>query len=276
LTVTSPLVTRALITFATDAYASHRGIPGYEAKPIGVGIGLAFGLWGMQICSSLCLHSFFYHSAGSGVLIRATLIAALYRKAMKLSGKARTIVTNGRLVNHIGTDCSRIDFCAGFFHMSWTAPITLIIIMIILIVQIGASCLTGLAFLLIMIPPQSWVMKKMFGFRRKAMVWTDKRARLIGELLSGMRVLKFFAWEIPYLGKLNEFRSAELQQIRKLLIARAGTTGVAMSLPTLATVIAFVTYANTGHTINAASIFTSLTLFQLYVHVPHVAQHKTR
>ncbi|GAA5952191.1 hypothetical protein JCM8115_003528 [Rhodotorula mucilaginosa] len=263
LTVTSPLVTRALITFATDAYASHRGIPGYEAKPIGVGIGLAFGLWGMQICSSLCLHSFFYHSAGSGVLIRATLIAALYRKAMKLSGKARTIVTNGRLVNHIGTDCSRIDFCAGFFHMSWTAPITLIIIMIILIVQIGASCLTGLAFLLIMIPPQSWVMKKMFGFRRKAMVWTDKRARLIGELLSGMRVLKFFAWEIPYLGKLNEFRSAELQQIRKLLIARAGTTGVAMSLPTLATVIAFVTYANTGHTINAASIFTSLTLFQL-------------
>jgi len=35
-------------------------------------------------------------------------------------------------------------------------------------------------------------MKKMFGFRRKAMVWTDKRARLIGELLGGMRVLKFF------------------------------------------------------------------------------------
>ncbi|BGP58188.1 hypothetical protein JCM8202v2_005849 [Rhodotorula sphaerocarpa] len=263
LTVTSPLVTRAIITFATDAYAARRGVPGYEAQPIGVGIGLAFGLWGMQIVASLCLHSFFYHSAGSGVLIRATLIAALYRKAMKLSGKARTVVTNGRLVNHIGTDCSRIDFCAGFFHMSWTAPITLIVIMVILLVQIGASCLTGLAFLLIMIPPQSWVMKKMFGFRRKAMVFTDKRARLIGELLSGMRVLKFFAWEIPYLGKLHEYRSAELAKIRKLLIARAGTTGVAMSLPTLATVIAFVTYANTGHSITAAKIFTSLTLFQL-------------
>lgn len=35
-------------------------------------------------------------------------------------------------------------------------------------------------------------MKTMFAHRKKAMVWTDKRARLIGELLASMRVLKFF------------------------------------------------------------------------------------
>ncbi|TNY22115.1 P-loop containing nucleoside triphosphate hydrolase protein [Rhodotorula diobovata] len=276
LLVTSPLVTRALITFGSNAYYAHRGVPGYEAQPIGVGVGLAFGLWGMQIAASLCLHTFFQHSAGTGVLARAALITSLYRKALVLSGKARTVITNGRLVNHIGTDVSRIDFCAGFFHMThvsrlslcphsrpWTAPIQLIVIMIILLVQIGPSCLVGIAFLFLMIPPQSWAMKKMFGFRRKAMVWTDKRARLIGELLGGMRVLKFFAWEIPYLEKLQDFRAKELVQIRSLLILRAGTTGVAMSLPTLATVLAFVTYANTGHTTSAQSIFTSLTLFQL-------------
>ncbi|BGP39125.1 hypothetical protein JCM10450v2_003079 [Rhodotorula kratochvilovae] len=263
LLITSPLVTRALITFGSDAYYAHRGVPGYEPQPIGVGIGLAFGLWGMQIVASLCLHSFFQGSAGTGVLARAALITSLYRKSMVLSGKARTVITNGRLVNHIGTDVSRVDFCAGFFHMSWTAPIQLIVIMIILIVQIGPSCLVGIAFLFLMIPPQSWAMKKMFGYRRKAMVWTDKRARLIGELLGGMRVLKFFAWEVPYLEKLQNYRSKELIQIRSLLISRAATTGVAMSLPTLATVLAFITYASTGHETSAQSIFTSLTLFQL-------------
>ncbi|GAA5994171.1 uncharacterized protein JCM10292_001909 [Rhodotorula paludigena] len=263
LLVTSPLVTRALISFGSDAYAAHRGVPGAEAQPIGVGVGLAFGLWGMQILASLCLHSFFQYSAGTGVLARAALISSIYRKAMVLSGKARTVITNGRLVNHIGTDVSRIDFCAGFFHMSWTAPIQLIVIMVILLVQIGPSCLVGIAFLLIMIPPQSWAMKRMYGYRRKAMVWTDKRARLIGELLGGMRVLKFFAWEIPYLEKLQHYRAKELHQIRNLLISRAATTGVAMSLPTLATVLAFVTYASTGHETTAQSIFTSLTLFQL-------------
>lgn len=95
------------------------------------------------------------------------------------------------------------------------------------------------------------------SYSKKAMVWTDKRARLIGELLSSMRVLKFFgpftfllsslhvltskspssrtAWEVPYLKKLQGYRAKELVQIRSLLIIRAATTGVAMSLPTLAT-----------------------------------------
>ncbi|GAA6012116.1 hypothetical protein JCM10207_005134 [Rhodosporidiobolus poonsookiae] len=263
LLITSPLVTRALITFGTDAYYAHRNIPGYESPAIGEGIGLSFGLWGMQLAAAFCLHNFFQHSAGTGVLVRGALIAAIYRKAMVLSGKARTIITNGRLVNHIGTDVSRVDFCAGFFHMSWTAPVQIIVILIILLIEIGPSCLVGIAFLFIMIPPQTWAMKKMFTYRKRAMVWTDKRARLIGELLGGMRVLKFFAWEIPYLSKLQGYRSKELVQIRNLLVSRAATTGVAMSLPTLATVLAFVTYSSTGHDQTAQSIFTSLTLFQL-------------
>jgi hypothetical protein len=66
LTVTSPLVTRALITFATDAYYAHRGVPGFTSPSIGRGIGLAFGLWAMQIVAALCLHSFFRYSAGTG------------------------------------------------------------------------------------------------------------------------------------------------------------------------------------------------------------------
>ncbi|GAA5952785.1 hypothetical protein JCM21900_005802 [Sporobolomyces salmonicolor] len=263
LNVTSPLVTRTLITYGTDAYYSHRSVPGYTAQPIGVGVGLAFGLFGMQIVSAFCLHHFFAGGAGTGVLARGALIASIYRKATVLSGKARTVMTNGRLVNHIGTDVSRVDFCAGFFHMSWTAPIQVIVILIILLVQIGPSCLAGVGFLFVMIPPQSIAMKKMFGFRRKAMFWTDKRARLIGELLGGMKVLKFFAWEVPYLEKLGGYRAKELHQVRALLVSRAATTGVAMSLPTLATVIAFIVYANTGHRQNAASIFTSFTLFQL-------------
>ncbi|GAA5925731.1 hypothetical protein JCM1841_001743 [Sporobolomyces salmonicolor] len=263
LNVTSPLVTRALINYGTDAYYSHRSVPGYTEQPIGVGVGLAFGLFGMQIVSAFCLHHFFAGGAGTGVLARGALIASIYRKATVLSGKARTVITNGRLVNHIGTDVSRVDFCAGFFHMSWTAPIQVIVILIILLVQIGPSCLAGVGFLFVMIPPQSIAMKKMFGFRRKAMLWTDKRARLIGELLGGMKVLKFFAWEVPYLEKLGGYRAKELHQVRALLVSRAATTGVAMSLPTLATVIAFIVYANTGHRQNAASIFTSFTLFQL-------------
>lgn len=51
--------------------------------------------------------------------------------------------------------------------------------------------------------------------------------------------------------------------IRSLLIVRAANTAAAFSLPTLAAVLSFVVYNLSGHPIDPAVIFTSLTLFQL-------------
>lgn len=56
-----------------------------------------------------------------GVLSRGTLIAAVYRQSMIMSGKSRAEIPNGKLVSHISTDVSRIDFACGFAHMSWTS-----------------------------------------------------------------------------------------------------------------------------------------------------------
>ena len=51
--------------------------------------------------------------------------------------------------------------------------------------------------------------------------------------------------------------------IRSLLIIRSANNAIAVSLPALASVIAFVVYSATGHSLNPANIFSSLTLFQL-------------
>lgn len=99
--------------------------------------------------------------------------------------------------------------------------------------------------------------------RRKAMVWTDKRVKLTQELLGGMRIIKLFAWEIPYLNKLNSLRDAEMVKLRSLLIIRAFNQAIAMSLPFLATVIAFLVYIGIGNTQDPATIFTSFTLYNL-------------
>lgn len=148
--------------------------------------------------------------------------------------------------------------------MSWTAPIQLIVVIIILIVQLGAVSLAGVGFLIIATPAQGLAMKKMLGLRRKAMIWTDKRAKLIQELLGGMRIIKFFAWEIPYLEKIRQIRHQELKKIRSLLIIRALTMAVATSLPVIATIIAFTAFAyTTSDSRDPATIFTSLTLFNM-------------
>jgi hypothetical protein len=48
-----------------------------------------------------------------------------------------------------------------------------------------------------------------------------------------------------------------------LSLIRAANNAVAMSMPTLASVLAFIAYSATGHAIEPGVVFTSLTLFNL-------------
>lgn len=209
--VTSPLVVKAIINFATESYTDHR-TPGSTNKipSVGTGIGLTFGLLALQIISSLCTHHFFYRSAGTGVLLRGGLITAIYNRSLVLTSRARSTLTNGKLVNHISTDVSRIDFCCGFFHMVWAAPIQMTICLIILLINLGPSALAGFGFFILATPAQTYAMKRLFRIRQKSMQWTDKRAKLLQELLGGMKIIKFFGWEIPFLERIFGFRRQEM------------------------------------------------------------------
>ncbi|KAJ6570148.1 ABC transporter, partial [Mycena vulgaris] len=261
--ITSPLVVKAIIKFATTSYTAHR--TGGTAPSIGTGVGLAIGLLLMQLVGSICQHQFFYRAMSTGVLVRGGLITAIYSRSLRLTSRARSTLTNGKLVNHISSDVSRIDFCAGFFHMasSWTSPIQMIICLILLLINLGPSALTGFAFFVLATPAQTMVMKRLFMFRQKSMIWTDKRAKLLQELLGGMKIIKLFNWQAPFLARISGYRQKEMAYIRSLLLLRSGTNAVAMSMPALASVLAFVTYSLTGHELEPSVVFASLTLFNL-------------
>ena len=76
--------------------------------------------------------------------------------------------------------------------MSWTSLVQLAEVIIILIVNLGPSCLAGIAFMIVMMPFQTAAMKYMFKVRRKTAVFTDKRSKLTQELLGGMKIIKLF------------------------------------------------------------------------------------
>jgi len=52
--------------------------------------------------------------------------------------------------------------------------------------------------------------------------------------------------QIPFLKRINEYRTKELKYIRTLLIIRSLSNAVAFSLPVLSAVVAFVVYSVTG------------------------------
>lgn len=186
---------------------------GRAPPAIGKGVGMTIGLFALQLFSSVCQHHYFYRSTTTGVLLRGGLITAIYNRSLRLTTRARTTLTNGKLVNHISTDVSRIDFCCGFFHLALTGPVQMVICLVLLLINLGPSALAGFAFFVLCTPLQTTAMKRMMGIRQKSMLWTDKRAKLLQELLGGMKIIKYFAWEIPYLKRIAEYRSSEIKYV---------------------------------------------------------------
>ncbi|TFK62549.1 P-loop containing nucleoside triphosphate hydrolase protein, partial [Pluteus cervinus] len=97
----------------------------------------------------------------------------------------------------------------------------------------------------------------MFKQRAKGVKITDTRVRLITEILQGIRLIKFYAWEEFYAHQIGNLRQREVQTVRIVSLARAGMFALLTFIPLLATILSFITYALSGHDLNVAIIFTS-------------------
>jgi ABC-type multidrug transport system fused ATPase/permease subunit len=83
----APFVLRYLINFALKAYIADR--TNSPAPNIGEGIGLVIGITAMQFFQSMATNHFMYRGMMVGGQARAVLIAIIFDKAMKLSGRAK-------------------------------------------------------------------------------------------------------------------------------------------------------------------------------------------
>ncbi|WFD31666.1 hypothetical protein MSPP1_002705 [Malassezia sp. CBS 17886] len=226
----------------------------------GLGCGYAVIMFVIMVISNILSNRFFYESLYTGVFARAALITSIYKRALKMQGRDRS---TGKLVNHVSTDVSRIDFGAGWWLLAFTAPVEIIVCLIILLARFGYPSLSGFALLVLVMPMLIQCMKYMYALRAKSMEWTDRRARRTQEVLSGMRIVKLFSYESNFLQLISNLRRNELVYVFKLTVARAGIMAVAIALPLLAGVLAVITYWFVNTNLDPQKIFPAITLFNL-------------
>jgi ABC-type bacteriocin/lantibiotic exporter with double-glycine peptidase domain len=87
----------------------------------------------------------------------------------------------------------------------------MIICLILLLLDLGPPALAGFAVFILASLFQTYALNRMSKLRRRSMLWTDKRSKLLLELLSGMKVIKFFAWENSFLERISGYRRPEME-----------------------------------------------------------------
>lgn len=168
---------------------------------------------------------------------------------------------NGKIVNLMSIDTYRIDQASGMFHLIWCSPISIVITLVLLLVNLSYSALAGFGLLVIGLPLLTRTLRRLFARRQSINKITDQRVSLTLEILQAVRFVKYFGWESSFLERINDHRKREIRAIKVLLSIRNAINAVSMSLPIFASMLSFITYSLSKHPLNPAPIFSSLALF---------------
>ncbi len=128
------------------------------------------------------------------------------------------------------------------FNILWSAPLQIFIAAVLLWQQLGIATLSGITFLLILLPINGFVSAKLRSIQILLMKEKDKRVKLMNEILSNIKILKLYAWENSFIDKILVIREKEIKYLIKIFVYYIVTIFSYTCAPYLVSFIYFFTF----------------------------------
>ncbi|XP_065887047.1 ATP-binding cassette sub-family C member 4-like isoform X2 [Dysidea avara] len=220
----------------------------------------AAGITLLTCCSVVLFTWVFYIGHRIGMMCRIVLTAAIYSKVVKLSQSTISQQSIGRIVNLCSNDVKKFDMAFDFIHEWWAVPLFIPVVMYLLWRETGPSCLTALAILLLL-PLLQFVSIRIYAkWRFKSAKVTDRRVKVMNEIISGMRLIKMYAWEWAFHEYVKGIRKKESRIITQASLINGCNLAIFYTSTGLLSFAIFSTYAGSGNILTPKKVFTSLIL----------------
>ena len=217
-------------------------------------------MFGSLVLAALCRSAAVHINGRMFLRLRSALVSALYRKALRVASRYRE---DGKLNNMIASDIELLVVLSGQLLPLFSAPVIIGVGVWELYEQVGWSALVGLGIILASLPFSALLMRTLSSWSLEVSNATDKRIELTNEVMSGVKVVKYYAWERPFLEQLNAAREVQLKWLWKLLLASTLFFAGLDLVPLFVSLAVFGIYAGTGGDMTPAVVFTSLTLIAI-------------
>ncbi|KAH9084688.1 hypothetical protein Ae201684P_001928 [Aphanomyces euteiches] len=215
------------------------------------------------VLQSFCFRNYMYYVFETGLLFRSAIVSAVYRKSLQLSAAARSKHSAGEITNLMSIDAQRIQDMMADLHAIWYGPFLISVACTFLYWQMGAASFAGLAVIVLIIPITWCISRSMRVLQGKLMKVKDERIKACYEVLSGIKVIKFQAWEDSFQNRILDFRQEELRKLTHYLLARTASASLFNGVPSLVTIATFTTFVLMGHYMSTTTALTSLSLFAI-------------
>ncbi|KAJ2233691.1 hypothetical protein IWW45_003979, partial [Coemansia sp. RSA 485] len=256
-----PVLLSRLIGFVASYATDH-------PQPVSDGYFYAASMLVLQVVQTVFLHQYFQLGMTTGMKAKSSLTTAIYRKALRLSNDTRQKYTTGSITTLFSVDVERIGGVTDYGHIVWSGPLQVILAIVLLYSTLGWSVFAGIVIMVLSIPVNGWITKRMRDLQLVQMKNKDRRTTLIDEALSGVKVIKLYAWERAFLAKIQNVRETlelvTLSRYGRMFALGSMTSIVVPFLVSFATFLIYSLFDNKSHgPLTAQLVFVSLSLFNL-------------
>ncbi len=222
-----------------------------------------------------------------GTKIRSALMMAIHNKVLKLSSSARkmfsgiikyflkknTVVTSkcvfadGEVMNLLN-DCSQFNDLSYSINTVFNAAFIIGFSLWNLWGYLGPSCLAGLVVMVLTIPVNSVLTKWVRHHQKRGTEFRDLRMKITSEVVDGVKVIKFNAWEEAFIEKIGDVRRRELKHLRTVSYLKSAQGFFMQSAPFLVAIASFAAYvwSDPSNVLDAEKAFVSISYFNMIRH----------
>ncbi|KAF2810986.1 uncharacterized protein BDZ99DRAFT_415278 [Mytilinidion resinicola] len=179
--------------------------------------------------------------------------------------KSDSQVTTGAIINLMAVDAFKVSEICAYLHFLWAnTPVQLVVAIVLLYRILGYSSIAGISTMALLLPVNIWISRQFSKMQKLISAATDARIHTTNEVLTNIRIIKYFAWEQRYMGLVNEKRTIELKYLRQRYILWALAATVWSGAPVLITFLSFMVFTMIEKKDLVPSVaFTALSLFQI-------------
>ncbi|KAB0390270.1 hypothetical protein E2I00_014382, partial [Balaenoptera physalus] len=265
----NPQLLKLLISFAND-------------RDIYLWTGYLYSIlfFAVALIQSVCLQYYFKLCFMLGMKVRTTIMASVYKKVsgicqaspkkipfvnVSISSKIEENLMEMITDLNTGFWLNKLMDVTSFIHLLWSNVLQISLSIYFLWAELGPSVLAGVGVMVLLIPINGVIATKNRAIQVKNMKYKDNRLKIMNEVLSGIKILKYFAWEPSFQNQVHDLRKKELRNLLTFGQLQSVMIFLLYLTPVLVSVITFSVYVlvDSNNILDAEKAFTSITLFNI-------------
>ncbi|KAM3380564.1 ABC transporter C family member 13 isoform X1 [Capsicum galapagoense] len=244
-----PVLLNKLIRFL------QQGSRDYDGYILALSLGLS------SVLKSFLDTQYTFHLSKLKLKLRSSIMSLIYEKCLSVSLAERSKFSEGEIQTFMSVDADRVVNLCNSFHDMWSLPLQIGIALYLLYKQVQFAFLSGIAITILLIPVNKWIANVIAKATKSMMEQKDERIRMTAEILTHIRTLKMYGWELVFASWLMKTRSEEVKYLSTRKYLDSWCVFFWATTPTLFSLFTFGLYTLIGHQLDAATVFTCVALF---------------